>query len=289
VTSPRGAKRILALLAVFSIINFGDKAVLGLAGPSITSDLGLSNTRFGSISSAFYLLFSLCALLVGLFDVAAPGGGRIRLLELGASAGLHQLLAHFHIAGEDWSWGPADSPVQLPAAVQGPAAPVPLEVVSADGCDLDPVDATSAEGRLRLTSFVWPFDLHRHERLAGALRLAAVHQPVVERASAASWLDARLDAGPDDDDALTVVWHSITQLYWPASEIDAVRTALNAYGQQHRLAEVAMEYPPGGGRADQPEVLTTLWSGDGSPPRERRLGTAHDHGIPVRVTGSAGG
>jgi hypothetical protein len=229
------------------------------------------------------------ALLVGLFDVAAPGGGRIRLLELGASAGLHQLLAHFHIAGEDWSWGPADSPVQLPAAVQGPAAPVPLEVVSADGCDLDPVDATSAEGRLRLTSFVWPFDLHRHERLAGALRLAAAHQPVVERASAASWLDARLDAGPDDNDALTVVWHSITQLYWPASEIDAVRTALNAYGQQHRLAEVAMEYPPGGGRADQPEVLTTLWSGDGSPPRERRLGTAHDHGIPVRVTGSAGG
>jgi hypothetical protein len=211
------------------------------------------------------------------------------LLELGASAGLHQLLAHFHIAGEDWSWGPADSPVQLPAAVQGPAAPVPLEVVSADGCDVDPVDATSAEGRLRLTSFVWPFDLHRHERLAGALRLAAVHQPVVERASAASWLDARLDAGPDDDDALTVVWHSITQLYWPASEIDAVRTTLSAYGQQHRLAEVAMEYPPGGGRADQPEVLTTLWSGDGSPPRERRLGTAHDHGIPVRVTGSAGG
>src|SRR3954447_26482524 len=67
VTSPLGARRILALLAVFSIINFGDKAVLGLAGPSITSDLGLSNTRFGSISSAFYLLFSLCALLVGLF------------------------------------------------------------------------------------------------------------------------------------------------------------------------------------------------------------------------------
>lgn len=229
------------------------------------------------------------ALLVGLFDLAAAAGtGRIRLLEVGASAGLNQLLAHFHIAGEDWTWGPADSLVQLPAAVQGPADPVDLEIVSAEGCDLDPVDATSTEGRLRLTSFVWPFDLHRHERLTGALRLAAIHPPVVDRASAAHWLDARIGAGPEDA-ALTVVWHSITQLYWPASEIDAVRTTLSAYGQQHRLAEVGMEYPPGGGPADQPEVRTALWPGDGSPPRERRLGTAHDHGIPVRVLGSAGG
>ena len=71
-TSP-GALRILALLALFSIINFGDKAVLGLAGPSITQDLDLSNTQFGAISSAFYLLFSLSALLVGLLGGRWPG------------------------------------------------------------------------------------------------------------------------------------------------------------------------------------------------------------------------
>ena len=35
------------------------------------------------------------------------------------------------------------------------------------GCDLHPVDAASPEGRLLLTSFVWPFDVHRHQRLAG--------------------------------------------------------------------------------------------------------------------------
>lgn len=232
------------------------------------------------------------ALLVGLFDLAtATGTSRVRLLELGASAGLNQLLAHFHVAGEGWTWGPADSPVQLRGAVQGPVLPVGLEIVAARGCDLDPVDATTAEGRLRLTSFVWPFDLHRHQRLAGALQLAVGHPPVVDRGSAATWLGAQLDTRHGsglDDDALTVVWHSVTQLYWPASEIDAVRTILNAYGQQHQVAEVGLEYPPGGGPADQPEVRTVLWPGNGWPARERRLATSHDHGVPVRLLGPAG-
>jgi MFS family permease len=96
VTSPRGAKRILALLAVFSIINFGDKAVLGLAGPSITSDLGLSNTRFGSISSAFYLLFSVCALMVGLFGA--------------------RLSASWLLVGMALVWSAAQLPILIPAA-----------------------------------------------------------------------------------------------------------------------------------------------------------------------------
>jgi MFS family permease len=96
VTSPLGARRILALLAVFSIINFGDKAVLGLAGPAITDDLGLSNTQFGAISSAFYLLFSLTTLLVGLF------GGR--------------LAAGWLLAGMALVWSAAQLPILIPAA-----------------------------------------------------------------------------------------------------------------------------------------------------------------------------
>lgn len=237
------------------------------------------------------------ALLVGLFDLtAATGTRRVRLLELGASAGLNQLIERFRVSGEGWTWGPPESPVQLRDAVLGPLtalgagrAPVTpgpaVEIVAARGCDLEPVDATSAEGRLRLTSFVWPFDVHRHERLAGALALAARHPPQVDRASAATWLGAQLTTGPDPD-TLTVVWHSITQLYWPASEIDAVAATLSAYGQEHRVAVVGMEYPPDGGRQEEPEVRTTLWTGTGAPPRNRLLGTAHDHGIPVRMAGS---
>ena len=224
------------------------------------------------------------ALLVGLFDLAAATGTRrVRLLELGASAGLNLLLDRFRVVGDGWSWGPDASPVQLFEAVQGTIVPAELEIVEARGCDLDPVDATSDQGRLRLISFVWPFDVHRHDRLAGALRLAAAHPPVVDRASAAAWLTVQLTGRPADPGTLTVIWHSVTQLYWPAAEIAAVRVALSRYGRDHRVGEVGMEYVPDGAAGEQPQVRITLWSGDGSPPRHRLLGTAHDHGIPVRV------
>jgi hypothetical protein len=225
------------------------------------------------------------ALLVGLFDLAAASGcARVRLLELGASAGLNLLVDRFRVVGDTWAWGPAASPVQLLDAVHGAVEPGEVEIVEARGCDLDPVDATSEEGRLRLTSFVWPFDVHRHVRLTGALELAAAHPPVVDRASAADWLVAQLSVEPLDPSVLTVVWHSVTQLYWPPAEIAAVRSAMAAYGREHRVAEVGMEYPQDGGRTAPPELRTVLWAGHGSPPRERLLGTAHDHGVPVSMT-----
>lgn len=245
------------------------------------------------------------ALLVGLADLAGATGYRcFRVLELGASAGLNLLIARFRITGQDWGWGPADSPVQLPDAVEGSLhLPAGIAIVAARGCDLDPVDPTNPEGRLRLTSFVWPFDLHRHARLAGALELAAVEPPVVDRASAADWLGLQLAGefatgspevrapqsgsfGADPDPTvLTVVWHSVTQLYWPASELAAVEARLSAYGREQPLAEVGMEYPSQGGTSgERPDLSTRFWSGDGSSPRERLVGVAHDHGIPVRLT-----
>ena len=54
------------------------------------------------------------ALLAGLFDVVAATGVReVRLLEVGASAGLNLLVDRVHFRGSGWSFGPVDSPVQL--------------------------------------------------------------------------------------------------------------------------------------------------------------------------------
>jgi MFS transporter, ACS family, D-galactonate transporter len=94
--SPFRARLILAMLAVFSILNFGDKAVLGLAGPRIVEDLGLTNTQFGTIGSAFYLLFSISALVVGL------SGGRLPATWLLAAMAL--------------VWSAAQLPILIPAA-----------------------------------------------------------------------------------------------------------------------------------------------------------------------------
>jgi Uncharacterized protein conserved in bacteria (DUF2332) len=74
-----------------------------------------------------------------------------------------------------------------------------------------------------LTSFVWPFDLHRHERLSSALAIAEMHPVHIEKASAGSWLPEALAA---DGDELPVVWHSITQMYWPIEEVTAVESIL---------------------------------------------------------------
>ncbi|WP_019203724.1 MFS transporter [Tsukamurella sp. 1534] len=63
--SPRRAWAVTLMIVVLMMINFGDKAVLGLAAKPIMAELGLSATQFGGISSSFYLLFSLAAVIVG--------------------------------------------------------------------------------------------------------------------------------------------------------------------------------------------------------------------------------
>ena len=152
------------------------------------------------------------------------------------------------------------------------------------GCDLHPVDATTAEGRLLLTSFVWPFDLDRHTRLGSALAIAATRPMRIDKASASSWLPRALAA---DRDELPVVWHSITQMYWPNDELTAVESILSDYGSSSRLGEVGLEYHPDGQRGAEPELRTRLWDPDSGPSiRERLIGTAHDHGIPVKLASS---
>lgn len=67
--SDRGSGRawtVTALLVVFMMVNFADKSVLGLAADEIRADLRLSATQFGLANSAFFLLFSVAAVVVGL-------------------------------------------------------------------------------------------------------------------------------------------------------------------------------------------------------------------------------
>ena len=225
------------------------------------------------------------ALLAGLFDIAAATGRtRIRLLELGASAGLNLLIDHFGFSGPGWSYGDPDSPVLFDDPFEGVVQAVGVTVASRRGCDLQPVDASTPTGRLLLTSFVWPFDLPRHERLAAALRVAADHPVTVDRASASSWLAPALEQ--TEDDVLPVVWHSITRLYWPPEEVAAVEAVLTAYAMRRPLARVALEFSSDPDAPTDPEVWSTVWS-PGEPPRPRRLGTAHHHGPPVRLGATA--
>jgi MFS transporter, ACS family, D-galactonate transporter len=61
----RGAWAIVALLFLFTVINFADKAVLGIAAVPIMRELELSPRQFGLVGSSFFLLFSISAVATG--------------------------------------------------------------------------------------------------------------------------------------------------------------------------------------------------------------------------------
>jgi hypothetical protein len=222
------------------------------------------------------------ALLAGLFDlVAASGARRIRLLELGASAGLNLLIDHYFYRGDSWQFGVSDSRLQFIDPIQGLVHAGQFVITDRAGCDLDPVDPATAEGRLLLTSFVWPFDLHRHKRLRSALAVAEMHPVRIDKAAASSWLPKVLPAEADD---LAVVWHSITQMYWDADELAAVEAIMQSVGARRLLGEVGLEFNLNDPDGSKPEVRTRLWDRKADRSiRERLVGTAHYHGIPVTL------
>ncbi|MBA2445447.1 MAG: DUF2332 domain-containing protein [Nocardioidaceae bacterium] len=220
------------------------------------------------------------ALLVGLFAaVRRTGLSRVRLLEPGASAGLNLLVDQFRFVNPDWEFGPIDSPLMLADGVQGDVSAMAFEVVARRGCDLQPVDATTDEGQLRLRSFVWPFQPQRHERLNAALVVAGRFPITVDRRGAGEWLEEQL-SGPVDADVLTVVWQSITRLYWPAEEVKRVEAAVGRAASSAVIAHIAMEYPSEG-----PSVAAELTLAvSGATPEI--LATVGDHGTPVALLGA---
>ncbi|MEA3133836.1 MAG: hypothetical protein QOG17_1682 [Gammaproteobacteria bacterium] len=53
------------MVFLFMLINYADKAVIGLASVPIMRELGLSNAQFGKLGSAFFMLFSVSGVAVG--------------------------------------------------------------------------------------------------------------------------------------------------------------------------------------------------------------------------------
>ncbi len=223
------------------------------------------------------------ALVGGLHHVVASRPGPVRLVEIGASAGLNLLADRFRVVAADGhAVGPPTSPVVLDGAWHGPLPPISArpDVVERFGCDTAPLDATTDEGRLRLTSYVWPDQRARLERLRGALALAVAQQVpvVVERSGAVEFL-RRLDLVPG---TTTVLWHSVMWQYLPPAEQASASVRIEELGAQaDRTAGFAHLFlEPPTLTADEPlEFVVVLRSWPGG--EERVLGTAAPHGLPV--------
>src|ERR1700677_3777301 len=61
----RSAWAHVALIFLFILINFADKSLIGLSSVPIMHEMALSNTQFGTLGSAFFLLFSITGVAVG--------------------------------------------------------------------------------------------------------------------------------------------------------------------------------------------------------------------------------
>ncbi len=209
-------------------------------------------------------------LLGGLAHVAGwTGGLPVRLFEIGTSGGLN-------LRADRLPVGPGqliDSP--LPAVV----AP-PYEVVERIGGDLFPVDAETTQGRLILTSYVWPDDVRRLERLRAALAVAVDVPAQLLRIGAADLVES-IELRPG---MVTVLWHSVMWQYLDAAERARTLAAVAALGAQAsasaRFAYVRFERGPDPG-ADRPwrhEVRLSSWP-DGVV--DLLIGSAPAHGVPV--------
>ncbi|MFK4070960.1 MFS transporter [Streptomyces sp. NPDC029674] len=118
-----GAWRTTWLLLAFMVVNFADKAVLGLAGPEIRADFGLTRQEFGTAQSAFFALFSVAALGVSLLTRRVRTAPLLLVLVLMWSAA--QLPMMWGAAG----FGTLVATRVLLGAAEGPSAPVAIHHV----------------------------------------------------------------------------------------------------------------------------------------------------------------
>lgn len=209
---------------------------------------------------------------------------RVRLLEMGASGGLQLRWDRFRYEWDQHAdrhhWGPAESPVTLRGHWDVPADLLreTVEVVERRGCDPDPVDVTTQEGRLRLRQSVWADQPARFDRLNGALELAARVPATVDRAAAADWVPERL-AEPVEPGTLTLLYHSVVWQYLSPAERTAVRGAIAQAGRR-----ATRDAPLAWVRSEPENILramrvrVTWWPGG----QERLVAKAGAHGLPVR-------
>src|SRR4029077_2317682 len=130
------------------------------------------------------------ALLGGFLEVAHRSKKPLRILEIGASAGLNLRWDRYRYESSQGAWGDPPPPVRFSHCFD---MPPPLnrfaDVVERKGCDLNPIDPITDDGALVLRSFVWADQLGRMAQLDGALEAASESPLEVERLGAADFLE----------------------------------------------------------------------------------------------------
>ncbi len=156
----------------------------------------------------------------------------LRLREVGASAGLNLRFDRYRYDGGNWQWGDARSSLLLRnRIVAGTPENIDARIIVDDriGCDLNPLDATKEEDRLRLTSFVWPDQTERLTRLRNALAIAREFPVEIDAEAFATWLPRK---GIPRRGALTVVFHTIVEEHLSSREKSDLAATIGRLGDR---------------------------------------------------------
>ncbi|QOV93465.1 DUF2332 family protein [Novosphingobium sp. ES2-1] len=136
-----------------------------------------------------------------------------------------------------------------------------IDLASAKGVDLNPLDVRRDADSERLHAYIWPGEQVRSERLRAAIAIARVHPPQVDRGRAGEWLVRELAAQQPQGER-RVIFHSMVTQFLPESDrrmIDwAMAEAGRAASPAAPLVRVGLEWNPG---RTAVEVTVTQWSG----------------------------
>jgi hypothetical protein len=221
------------------------------------------------------------ALMGGLLQLDPNQPRRVRLFEIGSSGGLNLRADRFGYTDQHGRrFGDPDAGLLLEGAWRGRRLDVRpgLEIVQRLGSDVLPIDVTSSLGRLTLTSYVWPDQTARLDRLRAAFEVAREVPAEVRRQDAVSFVnDLELM-----DQTSTVLWHSVMWQYLNKSDQDAVSARIEELGAQatrdRPFAHLYLEptrRTPGGDH----QFLVSLRTWPGGV--RRVLGRSVGHGIPT--------
>lgn len=216
------------------------------------------------------------ALFGGFLEVAYRTKMRLRILELGASAGFNLRWDRYRYEFGADGWGHLESPVHFMHSFESPPPfGQRVELVGRKGCDLEPIDPTSPEGSLTFRSYVWADQGDRFRLLEGAIAVARQLPVEVERVDAATFLERELASSRTG--VATVVYHSVFMQYVDAEGRRRIASAIESAAERATrdgpLAYLRMEPGP-----QTFEVRLMMWPGG----NDELLALTRAHGTGVR-------
>jgi hypothetical protein len=215
-------------------------------------------------------------LMSGLLVIADRFPLRMRLLELGASAGLNLILDRYHYNLGGLLIGRKIHPAPLfKPDWKGPRPPrAEVAIAGRAGVDLNP--ARLPDDSMKLSAYIWPDQPERGLQLTEALAAAEHDPPQIDRGDAADWLEERLALEPERG-ITRVVMHSVAFQYFDAASQERVRSRIEAAGKRASaaapLAWLRFEKEPG---EERHSLRLRTWPGE-----ERLLAWTHPHGRSV--------